>query len=56
VRLRVYVQAGLHADETPGMAVPHALMVQLADLESGSEIAGEIVVAPIANPPGFRSQ
>lgn len=50
-RPRAYLQAGLHADEHPGMLVLGHL---LAMLDEGSDpIVGEIVIVPVANPAGL---
>ena len=50
---KVYLQAGLHADEMPGVLVLHHLM-ELLDAASGrGEIRGEICVVPTANPIGL---
>lgn len=46
---KVYIQAGLHADEAPGFAVAH----QLEKLFDSAEIVGEIVLVPVANPLGL---
>lgn len=48
---KVYIQSSLHADEIPGMLVAHYLRQQLTALES--EIAGEIILVPVANPIGL---
>ncbi|MEZ2311648.1 succinylglutamate desuccinylase/aspartoacylase family protein [Paraburkholderia sp. RCC_158] len=48
-----YVQAGLHADEHPGLLVAHHLMRLLTDLERKGQIAGTVVVCPFANPVGL---
>jgi len=50
---KAYFQAALHADELPGVLVLHHLEKLLADAEAKSEITGEIVVVPFANPIGF---
>lgn len=52
-RPKVYLQAALHADEYPSMLVAHHLIAQLDELERRSEIVGEIVVVPVANPIGL---
>ncbi len=52
-RPRVYIQAGLHAGEIPGMLVTRHLLPRLARLEAEGRIAGEIVVVPVANPIGL---
>ncbi len=50
---KVYLQAGLHADEMPGVLVLHHL-IDLLDAASGrGEITGEICVVPNANPIGL---
>jgi len=48
-RPRAYLQAGLHADELPGMLVLHRLIGRLA----AAEVTGEIVLVPVANPIGL---
>lgn len=52
-RPRVWLQAALHADELPGPLVLHHLMPRLAEADRRSQIAGEIMVAPLANPVGL---
>lgn len=49
-RPKAYIQAGLHADEVPGMLAAHWLCRQLARLEKEGGIVGEVVVLPAANP------
>lgn len=49
----VYIQAGLHADELPGVLVAHRLLQELEVLEAAGQIRGEIVVVPAANPIGM---
>ena len=51
-RPKAYLQAGLHADELPGMLV---LRVLAGLLERG-EVIGEVVVVPVANPIGLAQQ
>lgn len=48
-RPKAYLQAALHADELPGALVLHHLLRLLAD----TDIIGEIVVVPLANPIGL---
>ena len=48
-RPKAYVQAALHADETPGMLVAHHLIRLLRD----ATVTGEVVVVPVANPVGL---
>ena len=50
---KVYLQAGLHADEHPGMLVLHHLKNHLLALESAGRLTGEVVLVPIANPIGL---
>jgi len=52
-RPRVHIQAGLHADEVPGMLAAHGLAETLARLEAAGEVRGEIVLVPLANPIGL---
>ncbi len=46
---KVYIQAGLHADEAPGFLVAH----HLKKLLNISELHCEIILVPIANPIGL---
>jgi uncharacterized protein len=50
---KVYVQAALHADETPAMLTAWALKQRLAELEAEGRVRGEIVLVPVANPVGL---
>jgi predicted deacylase len=50
---QVYLQAGLHADEHPGMLVLHHLKSYLLELEAAGRLTGEVVLVPIANPIGL---
>ena len=50
---KVYIQAGLHADELPGMLVAQHLRTRLAALEGEGRLRGEVVVVPVANPIGI---
>jgi predicted deacylase len=52
-RPKAYVQAGLHADELPGMLAAHHLLRRLDALDAAGAIQGEIVVVPVANPIGL---
>ncbi|MCX8997129.1 M14 family metallopeptidase [Rhizobiaceae bacterium BDR2-2] len=52
-RPKVYIQAGLHAAETPGMVIAHHLLPMLKEADAASRIAGEIIVVPAANPIGL---
>lgn len=51
-RPKAYIQAGLHADEPPGMMILRELCKLLAAAEAAGQIAGEIVLVPMANPLG----
>ncbi|CNH53882.1 succinylglutamate desuccinylase/aspartoacylase family protein [Yersinia pekkanenii] len=50
---KIYLQAGLHADELPGMLVLHYLKRLLSQAERRGKIQSEIIIVPIANPPGI---
>ncbi len=50
---KVYLQAGLHADEMPGVLVLQHLMDLLDQASGRGEIRGEICVVPVANPIGL---
>jgi hypothetical protein len=52
-RPKVYVQAGLHAGEQPGVLVARKLVDRLSLLEAEGHLRGEIVVVPVANPIGL---
>lgn len=49
-RPKIHIQAALHADEWPGVLMLHHLHHLLAK----ADIAGEIVIVPLANPIGLR--
>lgn len=55
-RPKVYVQAGLHADEPPGMLVAHHMMGLLQAEADAGRMVGEIVVVPMANPIGLSQR
>jgi hypothetical protein len=50
--LKVYLQAGLHADEMPGVLVLQHLLPLLEAAEVRGEVTGEVLVVPHANPIG----
>ena len=50
---KVYLQAGLHADEMPGVLVLQHLMDLLDKATSRGDVVGEICVVPVANPIGL---
>lgn len=47
---QVYIQAGLHGDELPGVAVAWYLKQKLKALESEGRLAAAITLVPVANP------
>ncbi|MCP9758304.1 succinylglutamate desuccinylase/aspartoacylase family protein [Aquitalea sp. S1-19] len=51
---KVYIQAGLHADESPGLLVCHHLKARLAQAEAAGRLQGEVVLVPVANPVGLE--
>lgn len=50
---KVYIQAGLHADEVPGMLVAQFLRRELTALEAAGKLRGEVILVPAANPIGL---
>jgi len=52
-RPKAYLQAALHADESPGLLVLHHLQRFLDKAETAGAITGQIVLAPVANPIGL---
>jgi predicted deacylase len=52
-RPKAYIQAGLHADEIPGMLSAHHLIARLDEADRQGAIHGEIIVVPVANPIGL---
>ncbi|KVN22789.1 succinylglutamate desuccinylase [Burkholderia pyrrocinia] len=52
-RQKIYIQAALHADETPAMLVGVMLRRRLAEMEAAGELVAQIVVVPVANPVGL---
>lgn len=52
-RPKVYLQAGLHADEMPGPLALYHLMELLDQAEAEGRITGHVVVVPLANPIGL---
>ncbi|MCY0092920.1 succinylglutamate desuccinylase/aspartoacylase domain-containing protein [Hoeflea ulvae] len=49
---RVYIQAGLHADERPGVAALHYLIPMLKQAEAEGRLLGSLTLVPHANPIG----
>lgn len=56
LRPKAYLQAGLHADEFPGMLVLRHLAAELAARDAAGQVQGEIIVVPQANPLGLAQQ
>ena len=52
-RPKAYIQAGLHADEIPGMLGAHHLIARLDEADRQGAIRGRIIVVPVANPIGL---
>ena len=52
-RPKAYIQAGLHADEIPGMLSAHHLIARLDEADRQGAIRGEIIIVPVANPIGL---
>ncbi len=52
---KVYIQAGIHADELPANLVAHHLKGLLDEADRAGRIHGEIVLVPIANPVGLAN-
>ncbi|MFV3325957.1 succinylglutamate desuccinylase/aspartoacylase family protein [Pseudomonas sp. NY15372] len=48
-----YIQAGLHADEHPGLLTLWHLQEMLVDLHQEGRVLGKIVICPFANPVGM---
>jgi predicted deacylase len=53
---KVYIQAGLHADEHPGMLVAQRLIAKLIELDHANQLAAQFVVVPFANPIGLNQR
>ncbi|MEL6324376.1 MAG: succinylglutamate desuccinylase/aspartoacylase family protein [Pseudomonadota bacterium] len=52
-RPKIYLQAGLHADELPGQLVLRLLIDQLNEAVERGTLIGQVVVVPVANPIGL---
>lgn len=52
-RPKIYLQAGLHADEWPGFLVLNKLIQLLTKADEAGLIQGEITIVPVANPIGL---
>ena len=51
---KIYLQAALHADETPAMLAAFVLKQRLAQLDAEGRLAAEIVLVPVSNPIGLN--
>ena len=54
-RPKVYIQAGIHADELPANLAAAKLLPLLLAAEAEGRITGEIILVPVANPIGFNN-
>lgn len=52
-RPKAYLHTGLHADENPGMLVMHHLIPKLEAAARTSQLNGQVVLVPVANPIGL---
>jgi len=52
-RPKAYLQASLHADETPALLVAHHLARLLDQAQAAGAMRGEVVLVPYANPIGL---
>jgi predicted deacylase len=50
---KIFIQASLHADETPAMLAAVLLKRRLLELEANHALAARIVLVPVANPIGL---
>ncbi len=50
---KIYIQASLHADETPAMLTAVLLKRRLCELDAQRALTAEIVLVPVANPIGL---
>ena len=50
---KIYLQAGMHADEHPGMLVLHHLITALAKAEAAGLLRDHFVILPVVNPLGL---
>ncbi len=53
---KIYIQASLHAEELPGMLVAYHLRPMLEAAEAAGQIAGQIILVPVANPIGLAQR
>ncbi len=52
-RPKAYLQAGLHANEIPGLLILHHLLDRLLRADRDGHVSGEVVLVPYANPIGL---
>ena len=52
-RKKVYLQAGLHCDEQPGILILHHLLQLLRDADERGELNAQFVIFPMVNPLGM---
>ena len=52
-RKKAYIQAAIHADETPALLVAHHLRRLLDQAADKGRILGQVVLVPFANPIGL---
>ena len=50
---KIYLQAGMHADEHPGMLILHHLISLLAKAEADGKLQAHFVILPVVNPLGL---
>ena len=50
---KIYLQAGMHADEHPGMVVLHHLIAMLESAEADGLLDAHFVILPVVNPLGL---
>jgi len=50
---KIFLQAGLHADEQPGMMVLHHFLDLLESADAAGQLAAQFVVMPMVNPIGM---
>lgn len=53
-RPKVYIHAGLHADELAAHLVAHHLVMLLEEAEAQSAVTGDVTIIPVANPIGLN--
>jgi predicted deacylase len=52
----VYLQAGLHGNEHPGLLVLQHILAALAELDRAGAVIGHVTVVPYANPTGMSQR